>query len=158
MARSSMIVVLVVSTLMVLSFIPSVASAAGDWEISYEFSDNPINQEEELTVTWTFTNTADYQMEVLSLGINFDWMEANYYYFNPSSDDDPITLASDQNFMKTVSFTVDMDFADVGMHTYYFYVEYSLQDGLFGGWNDYDDQSSSKSDFRVLERLSLIHI
>jgi len=81
--------------------------------------------------------------------VHFDWQaKGKYYLCNDISKESPLIIAPGEIKYFYVYFEIPIN-TETGYHSYEILFQYELQDGWFGGWNDYYWQWKDITDFEV---------
>ena len=129
--------------------IPTVLGEGKVGDVTSSWSSKSVRQDESGYVDITIYNTGEDQIRIKKVGIHFDWMETDLYYFDDHTSD-PVMTASGQSQTFNIIFSVEKDVPE-GLHGYQFLTEYEEDDGWMG-WSEETWKSQEKFDFEVLEK------
>ena len=82
------------------------------------WSNQTVNAGDAVTVRMTFQSNTDEQLQILSIGINFDWMPKDAFYGHDLSNN-PVTIPSNGTYtFDPITIKIPSN-ASAGSHTYY---------------------------------------
>jgi hypothetical protein len=95
-------------------------------DVDYSFSKLEAERGDTIKLTVDITNSNDYPIRILSLGIHMDWMDEAVYQADTTLEDGPIDLAKGGKTRSEITFQVPED-ATPGIHAYDILLGYELE-------------------------------
>ena len=140
-----------IALFLMFMLVPRNVSAGGEiGEVSASWSSKKVEQDTNGRVTLSMENVGEDQLRLTFIGVHFDWMEDNIYWFDQDvSEEEPHYLASGQTYSSRLVFEVPSNVL-TGSHGYTFYIAYEEDDGWWG-WEEMTWTSQTQYDFYVTE-------
>jgi uncharacterized protein YegL len=111
-----------------------------------------IEQEKNICLTVSITNNNENQCNVYWLGLHFNWQPDNIYFICTDINiKNSLSIEPGETEYFYINFEIPGD-VQTDNQSYDILFQYELQDGWFGGWNDYKWQSKTNTDLKVNEK------